>query len=393
MSQSPPEAPRHVTDSRILTILLFNTAHRWIGEAAGTELLARLLAERGHRVVMAIPRRGGVEAHFPPGADSPFAVERIPWRLPERKGDGTAAQYRAVAALLRRLRPDIIHVGRGKEHWCTALLRPIASPRSRIVRTRHVVLPIRQHVGNRLLMKWGTDAVTAVSSAAFAGLGALGDHLPPERRRVVLGAVDVTRYSPARRSEELRAQLGAGGEGTLLVGCLGRWQRIKGQDVFLEAMGRVLERHPHVRGVMAGRHVTIEHPRVQRMHEEFGLEGRMAYRGLIEQPERLIASLDIGVIASRGSEGFSRIAVEYFASGVPVVATRVGALPEIIRDGETGLLVDKDDPSAMAEAIGRLVEDAGLRRRLAEFAAHDAATRFAPERMVAEIEAVYRAAL
>lgn len=375
--------------SRPLTVLLANTAARWIGEAAGTDLLARVLHERGHRVVMVVPEGGSIH----PALTAPCRIVRVPWRLSGGASGSLPAQYRAAARLLREVQPDIVHVGRGQEHWCLGLLRPWMPAGSRLVRTRHVVLPMRQVWSNRWLFRARTDAVTAVSQATFAGLGQLGAHLPEERRRVVLGAVDMQRFAPARRDEALRARLGATAERPLLVGCLGRWQNIKGPDVFLEAMGRVIAACPQVHAVMAGRKINPEHPRLRAWHEKWQLEGRITYLGMVEDVPALVASLDVGVIASRGSEGFSRIAVEYMASGVPVVATRVGALPEIVRNAETGRLVPSEDPGAMAEAIVALVRDATSRRTLAERALREAHERFAPERLGREMEAVYRAAL
>ncbi|MCB2154689.1 glycosyltransferase family 4 protein [bacterium] len=368
-----------------LSIAVFNTAHRWIGEAAGTDLLARELADRGHRVRMVVPNRGWLSKNL---RETTYPIMRVPWRLAGGRGANRPRQYRAVARFLRKFRPDIIHVGRGKEHWCVALVRPFATPSSRIVRTRHVVLPMKQSVANRWLFRRCTDGVTAVSQAAFSGLGDLGDWLPDSRRRVVLGAVDTTRFRPDRRDPELRASLGAPGD-EILIGCLGRWQRIKGHDIFLPAVARVAARHPNVRVVVAGRKITLDHPRQRELHQQSGLGDRAHFLGMLDDAAPLVASLDIGVIASRGSEGFSRIAAEYAASRVAIVATRVGALPEIFDDGETGLLVPPENVDAMEEALERAVADVELRRRLTDQAHERLVPMFSPARMAEEIEALY----
>ncbi|MBI5155250.1 glycosyltransferase family 4 protein [Candidatus Poribacteria bacterium] len=374
-----------------LRILLFNTAHRWIGEAAGTDLLARALHLRGHDVRVVVPRGGKLHRSLERTAQ--YRLLPIDWRLPKGRGSGHLRQFRHVARLLSAIKPDVVHVGRGQEHWCVALLRLFCSPRSCIVRTRHVTLPLRQNLTNRWLFRKGVEAVTAVSQAAFRGLGGLARHLPHDRSRVVEGAVDLACYSPRRRTRFWREELGAGQEDTVLVGCLGRWQRIKGHDIFLDAMARVARRHPGVRVVVAGRKVTLNHPKLRRYHDASGLGDRAVYLGSVEDPAGLIASLDIGVVASRGSEGFSRIAVEYFASGVPVVATRVGALPELIKDGVNGLLVPPEDPAAMAAAIGRLAASPARRAKTALNAARELVPRFSPQRLAEEMEAVYHAAI
>ncbi|MDK2970265.1 MAG: hypothetical protein PWP23_20 [Candidatus Sumerlaeota bacterium] len=378
-----------MTTRRPLTILLFNTANRWIGEAAGTDLLARMLHARGHRVFLFLPNESPIAGHVRAECE----IVRGSWRLSGGGGASLPRQYLDTARLLRRIQPDIIHVGRGQEHWCTALLKPLCAPTACLVRTRHVVLPMRQTRANRWLFRNRTDAVTAVSEATMRGVGALADHLPPERRRVVLGAVDLQRYRPENRSDSQRAEAGITAKRTLLLGCLGRWQNIKGPDIFMEAASRIMEEHPHVHAVLAGRKVHHENAKLRALHEKWNLEGRITYLGMIEKPEGLVASLDIGAIASRGSEGFSRIAVEYMASGVPFVATRVGALPQIVRDGETGLLVPPEDVDAMTEAIRRLVADPQLRARLAGNALTEVRERFDPSRYGEEMEEVYYSAL
>jgi glycosyltransferase involved in cell wall biosynthesis len=91
-------------------------------------------------------------------------------------------------------------------------------------------------------------------------------------------------------------------------------------------------------------------------------------------------------------EGFGLVAVEAAAAGVPVVASRLGALPEIVSDGETGLLVRPGDADALADALRRLLDDRELRARFG-MAARLRARRFAPDVATAQIEGLYRSLL
>jgi glycosyltransferase involved in cell wall biosynthesis len=105
----------------------------------------------------------------------------------------------------------------------------------------------------------------------------------------------------------------------------------------------------------------------------------------------VLRAMDVFTFLVPGSDGTCRALLEAAACGIPAVTTRRGALPEIVREGETGILSD-EDPAALARAWLRLLSDAPLRERLAAAAAAGARDRVAPARFAAGVEAVYRMA-
>ena len=94
------------------------------------------------------------------------------------------------------------------------------------------------------------------------------------------------------------------------------------------------------------------------------LGGRFTLLGYVPDALRFISDCRIGVVASRGSEAVSRAALEWMSLGRPVVATRVGCLPELVEDGATGLLVPPGEPAALAAALASLLEDPAFAQRL-----------------------------
>jgi glycosyltransferase involved in cell wall biosynthesis len=101
-----------------------------------------------------------------------------------------------------------------------------------------------------------------------------------------------------------------------------------------------------------------------------------------------LAGLDVAVLPSR-AEGMSNAVLEYMAAGRPIVATAVGATPELLADGEHGLLVPPGDPAALAAAIGKLLRQPELARRLGAAARRRARERYSREAMVRRFEAFY----
>lgn len=114
----------------------------------------------------------------------------------------------------------------------------------------------------------------------------------------------------------------------------------------------------------------------------------MSFVGWSEDVRSHLAGVDLLVLPSR-SEGFPLTIVEAMLAGLPVVATRVGSVPEAVRDGETGLLVARDDPVALAAALRRLADDPHQRRRMGARGRRVAAASFTVEAMAGAYEALY----
>lgn len=366
-----------------MKILILNSARKFIGEAAHCLALAEQLRLRGHHATLAVRRGFELEAkarqHNVPFVSLTFNSGFHPL------ADGR--DLMAIRTFLRKESPDVLHCHRGKDHWLAAAASIGRSRRPALVRTRHVVVPMACHPFNRWLLTGPTDAVIAVSGAAAASLGPLRSLLEG-RLTTILSAVDQERFHPRHRSLQMRRELGAGPE-TLLVGLIARIQRIKGQAIFLQAAAKVAGRIPDLRFLIAGRGNDEQFARLRAQAEQLGIADRVEFRGWVDDIAATIASLDVGIVASLGSEGSSRITYECMASQVPVVATTVGGIPEIVRHGETGLLVPPADAEALAAAMDRLLTGAEERERLARAALAHVNSRHSFDRWIGDILDVY----
>lgn len=205
-----------------------------------------------------------------------------------------------------------------------------------------------------------------------------------EQFRTICSGIDLEPFAGAvRRREDTRRRLGIG-SGDVLVGGVGRLEPVKGFTYFVEAARQVLAAEPSVQFVLAGQGSLEAALRAQAAP----LGGRFRFLGPRNDIPDLMAALDVFVLPSV-NEGMGRVLLESGAAGVCRVATRVGGVPDVVRDGETGVLVEARDPGALAEAILALSRDGARRARLGEAARAEVAPEYGLDRMVMRIEALY----
>jgi glycosyltransferase involved in cell wall biosynthesis len=165
----------------------------------------------------------------------------------------------------------------------------------------------------------------------------------------------------------------------------------KGHDTFLAAAALVAEGLPGARFLLVGHNTDSE--RMRDAIVRAGVADRVTAAGYRADVPRIISALDVSVNAARAGEGLSGAVRESLAAGLPVVATDVGGNRELVRDGETGLLVPPDDPPALAAAIGKLLSDPELAARLGAAGARLVRESLTVDRMVDETERLYRRVL
>jgi glycosyltransferase involved in cell wall biosynthesis len=238
----------------------------------------------------------------------------------------------------------------------------------------------------------GVAAITAVSRSMgqpFAGL-----RVP---LTVVTNGIEVDACQAAAREPLLRARLGLDAS-AIVVAYAGRLVEHKGIHVLLEAARLAVPGVPGLHVVILGGSPRHE-PRdvvaqLRAQVDAWGLSGRIHLPGHVEEVERHVADADLAVVPSTCPDGCPLAAIEALCLGVPVVASAVGGLPEIVRDGVNGLLVSPGDARALADAIVSLARAPDRRRQMAAAARDAARDRFDAIEMTRQVAAVlHRAAL
>jgi len=183
----------------------------------------------------------------------------------------------------------------------------------------------------------------------------------------------------------VRAELGIAAEAPVIAS-VGHLRSEKAFEVLVEAVAISREDNPRLVALVAG-----EGPRLAALQElvaRLGVEGAVRFLGARDDIPDLLAAADVAVCCS-DFEGGPLSVMEYMEAGLPVVATRVGGLPELLDDGESGLLVPPRDPGALSAAIARLLDEPGLRAEMGAEARRQRRERWGLDTWVARIEALY----
>ncbi len=257
--------------------------------------------------------------------------------------------------------------------------------RKPVIVTRHIELRPPSTWFNRF--KFGNAAaVVGVSEAVTAQLRSWG--APVATLRMIPYGVPPLKTNP-RRVQELRQRLGIGPKQTV-VGTIGALVDHKAHEVLLRAAQHVARQRTDVRFVIVGE--GERKPVLLKVRSELGLEGVVEFAGYVPQAAECLPAFQVFALSSN-MEGLPNVILEAFGAGVPVAATAASGTPELVRDGQTGLLVPVGDDAALAKAILRLIDDPVLAQRVAAAARQYVEAEFTLKRMADRYRGVYEEVL
>jgi glycosyltransferase involved in cell wall biosynthesis len=229
--------------------------------------------------------------------------------------------------------------------------------------------------------------VIAVSSSIRTFL-CRKERIPANKISVIYNSVDLLRFSPrsdpsAREEARQKWDLPAA---ALLVGGVGRLHYQKNFPLFLEVAAEVCSRIPQARFVIAGE--GPERANLEEMSQRLGIASRVRFLGFVRNMPELYQSLDLLVLTSH-FEGTPLTVLEAMAMGVPVVASQVDGVAEVLEDGRDGILVPPGRRDLFVKEICRVLQDRNLRQRLSRAGQEKVRRHFSAEAMVRQVEALY----
>lgn len=365
-----------------LSVLHVMSCRGWSSDAYWAAQAVHELQRAGCDAVLCC--RAGTEERVGKPARA-LGVKRIE-TLRLRSGLKPAADLADIVRLIRWLpQVDVVHVHRGKEHWLAALANRLSGSPRPLVRTRHIVQVVRPHRGNRWLYQTATDLVLTVTDAINRQYVTSG-LLPPERVVPLPGGVDTDRFHPRVDGRAVRETLGLS-EGVILLGMVGGLRVMKGHAVVVEALARLARDgvRPRVLVVGQGRLEATIRAAIQRA----GLQPQFTFSGFVSDLPQTMAAMDVGLYAPLESDGMGRVVFEYLAMARPLIASRVGIVPEALTNGRDALLVPAGDPEALAVAIRCLLEDRQLRQDLGAAGRSLVEARYSGSRLAERLVALY----
>jgi glycosyltransferase involved in cell wall biosynthesis len=362
-----------------LTIAHVDTELEFSGGQVQVFLLMEGLARAGVRNVL-FCRAGSVEERL--ARERSIAVITVPMR-----GDW---QITAISRLARGFVAegvDLVHLHTGRANW----LGGWAARRAGLpaISTRRMDRPIRRGRWSTKLYGELVQRAVAISPAVSRLLAEGG--VPAERIVTIYSSVDPDDLQPSRERGVVRSELGARATEVVLL-ALAQLSRRKGFDVLLQALARLADDDtlPPWRCWLAGAGEVGS--ALQKQAAALGLGERVHFLGARSDAPDLLAAADVFVMPSR-AEGLGVAALEAMTAGLPVIASRVGGLADVVVPGETGQLVPPEDPAALAVALADLLQDADQRRRLGAAGALRVEDHFSAQTMVERYLALYREVL
>ncbi|NUM53099.1 MAG: glycosyltransferase [Candidatus Hydrogenedentes bacterium] len=354
-----------------MNVLHIDEQSGWRGGEQQASYLIRGLAERGHRCFIA----GKPDSEFLARDHGVQDLVRIP--VPCR-GEFDIVTACKLSRAVRKHAIDILHAHSSHAITYAALAKKIAG-RGRVVASRRVDFPPNANVFSQ--WKYNQpDRIVAISGCIARVMRDFG--IPESKLCTVHSGIDLKRFDvdPLHRAE-----LGIP-EGVPLAGNVAALVGHKDHETLLNAVPHVLKEIPRFCLVIAGEGPL--RPQLEAQIDRLDIRHAVTLLGQRNDVPRLLRALDLFVMSS-SEEGLGTSVLDAMACGVPVVATNAGGIPEMVRDGETGLLVHVGNSAALGSAIAGLLHDAGQMRRMIEAAYELVRTRFTADAMVSGNLAVY----
>jgi len=364
------------------TILILDTELEMGGKEKLLYQFIERVDRRRLRIVVCCLKRGGFFKKPIEELGVPFYDDILRHRF-------DAGAFRALAKILRAERVQMIETF---AHPNTVLFSALARQRGlaeRVVVSYHAVGgPHRAHVvaGYILPVLRRMDAHLAVAETQRRYLIDV-EGLPASRVHLIYNGVDAMRYHPATSDERAAARRLLGiPDASRVVMAVGSLKLVKGFDVLIRAMAPILRERSETRLVLVGDGSDRESLRA--LAHENGVGAQVVFTGLRDDVDVVLRAADVLALSSR-TEALPTVILEAMATALPVVATRVGGVPELVESERSALLVSANDADALRAALERVVGSAELGRTMGTRGRAIVEERFRLERMCEEREALF----
>lgn len=232
--------------------------------------------------------------------------------------------------LIKQYNPDVINCHRGEFFWWFAMMKCMKKINCSLIRFRGDMRKPKNDLLNRVLLHRCTTKIVASCEKIAFDYIKLG--IPHEKIHVIYGGIDTKKFfKDTSKRKIVRDELGFS-EGDFLIGIIGRFDHVKGHEILIKAVAKLYHENlmPDVKLIIAGVKANITEDEIRELVAKNNIQHITRIIGFRDDISSVINALNLGVVASTGSETICRVAMEIMAAGVPVVASNVGALPEVV---------------------------------------------------------------
>jgi glycosyltransferase involved in cell wall biosynthesis len=281
---------------------------------------------------------------------------------------------------------DIVNTHSSKDSWLVLPAGRIAANGPFVLRTRHLSTRIHKGLHNRFLYQYLPDLVITTGEAIKNRM-IRENSFSPEKIVSVPTGVNLDHFNPEAGGLDLRKELSLS-PATPLVGAVSVIRSWKGLDFLVGAVAHILKKVPETRFIIAGDGPYLD--RLKKAIEETGKGDKIYLLGHREDVADIMQSIDILVHPSYANEGVPQAVLQAMAMQKPVIVSDIPPFREVIVNGDTGIIVRKKDPSAIASAVVSLLSDKDLSGKLGSNARRTVMARFSYSGMLDKLEALYR---
>ena len=363
---------------KLLHILHTEAAAGWGGQEIRVLQETRLLLERGHRVSLVCQADSPLEERARSISNSRFYL--IPISM---KSALSLWVFLTLYRYVSKNNLDVIHTHSSVDSWLGGVVGKLSGVP--VIRTRHVSLPVNDFFPNHLLYSYIPQRILT-SGNMISDIVKQVRCVDSNKVVSIPAGVDLRKFDSEISGEKIREELKVDSN-QILIGKIGVVRGWKGHNYFLEAIPLILKKIPSARFVIVGDGPGLKE--IKSKVKLAGIDNKVDLLGHREDVPEIMAALDVQVLASFAGEGTPQIIPQAFVMKTPVVATKIASIPDLLGQGERGILIEPENALSLAEGVLKLIRNPDIAKRLVENAYSFCLKELTVDKMMDSTIAIY----
>ena len=363
---------------KLFHILHTEAAAGWGGQEIRVLQETRLLLERGHRVSLVCQADSPLEERARSISSSRFHL--IPISM---KSAWSLWVFLTLYRYVSKNNLDVIHTHSSVDSWLGGVVGKLSGVP--VIRTRHVSLPVNDFFPNHLLYSYIPQRILT-SGNMISDIVKQVRCVGSTKVVSIPAGVDLSKFDSGISGEKIRKELKVDSN-QILIGKIGVVRGWKGHNYFLEAIPLILKKIPSARFVIVGDGPGFKE--IKSKVKLAGIDNKVDLLGHREDVPEIMAALDVQVLASFAGEGTPQVIPQAFAMKTPVVATKTASIPDLLGQGERGILIEPENALSLAEGVLKLIRNPDIAKRLVENAYSFCLKELTVDKMMDSTIAIY----